>query len=55
MKTYNIYINYDKEESIEKAEKLKAKYENKGYTLTNTESLLDCATLTYTDKNKCLT
>lgn len=45
-----IYVNYDNEKSIIDAEKLKALYEKKGYTLIETETALNTATLTYTTK-----
>jgi len=35
MKTVQIHIDWSSEDSIKSAEKLKAKLENKGYTLIN--------------------
>jgi len=35
MKTVSIHIDWNSEDSIKSAEKLKAKLENKGYTLVN--------------------
>lgn len=43
----HISIHWNSPESIEKAEKLKEKYENEGYFLFNTSYSLYLTTLTY--------
>ena len=42
-----ISINWNSPESIRKSEKLKAKYENEGYSLFHTSNGLYLTTLTY--------
>ena len=51
MKTKNvikIFVNWNSEESIKSAEKLKTNLENSGYTQIKTISRMDVSTLFYT-------
>lgn len=43
----HISINWNNPESIKKAEKLKKKYENEGYSLFHTSNGMYLTTLTY--------